>query len=174
MLVLHWKRFLMLMVYFTCSIVFEFCWLSTVWTRRQYDRTENKYAYTVFRYFNELAFVLMYPLSSWVIERHGYRMGVCVAMILASVGTWGMYLQHAETWGSIWVGLGQPFIVNGFTKLSSAWFGPKGRPVATMFLLISVFFPLIFSEYETTKLIDVLLPLSILSTALIPLSLILL
>lgn len=85
-----------------------------------------------------------------MIERMGIRVSVTFGMLLGTIGMWGMYIWNAESFGSIMVGSAQPFVINTFTKLSASWFGPKGRPIATMFLLISLFLPLAFSEYETT------------------------
>lgn len=42
---------------------------------------------------------------------------------------------------SVLVGTAMPFILNSLTKMSATWFGPKGRNVATMIILLCFYAP---------------------------------
>lgn len=55
-------------------------------------------------------------------------------------------------------------MINTFTKWSAAWFGPKGRSIATMFLLISIFMPLAFTDMGITNVEEIVRPLAIIAT----------
>lgn len=167
-LVLHWHRFKILAVVFMCSLVLEFCWVSTVWIRRLSNRNEGPFLYTFLRYYNEFAFLLFFPTSVWLIEAKGPKTSVILAMVLAASGMWLLTLSTNFTApGEILVGSAQPFIINTFTKWSASWFGPKGRSISTMFLLISVFLPLAYSDIDINSVQPLLKPLSIVTTLLI-------
>lgn len=149
---LHWHRFKILAVVGLCSVALEFSWLTTVWIRRMSNRKEGRFIYSFLMYFNELAFLLLFPLSVWLIEKKGPKASVVVGMILTAIGMWMMAVtNNSVAVGEILIGCAQPFVINTFTKWSAAWFGPKGRSIATMFLLVSIFLPLAFTDVGITS-----------------------
>ena len=84
--------------------------------------------------------------SVYAIELSGINKSVLIGMSLTCVGCWASMID-LYTAALTLCGLGQPFIQNATTKISAAWFGPKGRTVATTMTLMIVYLSSILNEF---------------------------
>jgi hypothetical protein len=85
-------------------------------------------------------------------------------MVLTSVGTWLITSESLSFFGCILVGSAFPFVQNTLTKWSGSWFGPKGRAIALMCMIISMLVRLVVRDYSYDWVSPYLNPLSIAST----------
>ena len=55
----------------------------------------------------------------------------------------GLWLAQigSPTIGCVFIGVGTPFVLNTTTKIAGLWFGPKGRNLATMMMLLGYAIP---------------------------------
>ena len=86
----------------------------------------------------------MYLPATWAIEVYGVNRAITIGMSLCSFGMW-VTVNDYYTFGSIFIALGQPFIINSVTKVSASWYGPKGRTFASMILILAMQLPRVAS-----------------------------
>jgi membrane-bound metal-dependent hydrolase YbcI (DUF457 family) len=85
----------------------------------------------------------MYFPSTYIIETYGIRPSICLGTALTTIGMWLSCIQN-DTWidiAAVFVGVAMPFILNTLTKMSATWFGPRGRNISTMLVLICFYAP---------------------------------
>ena len=63
-----------------------------------------------------------------------------LALTIAALGMWLTY-AGAYTAAMIFISSAHPFVANAITTVSSRWFGPKGRNLATGLMLASISLP---------------------------------
>jgi hypothetical protein len=100
-----------------------------------------------------LSFLLLFIPVAYALEKYGIRICITCAMISTTIGLWLCYAREyinkdnlagglvMEGAASILVGVAMPFILNSLTKMSATWFGPKGRNIATMVILLCFYAP---------------------------------
>ena len=136
------KRHLVLLVVFFATVISELAWLTNIWGKRVETDARDKGAffYNIFRYFNLLSWFIMYLPATWAIEVYGVNRAITIGMSLCSFGMW-VTVNDYYTFGSIFIALGHPFIINSVTKVSASWYGPKGRTFASMILILARLLP---------------------------------
>lgn len=86
-----------------------------------------------------LAFVAIFPLSIWIVNR-GFKLGFMCAALLLVVGNWIRYAGSTKSSGGIYacamvgeilIGFAQPFVLATPAKYSDLWFTDRGRVAAT-------------------------------------------
>ncbi|GAB7350386.1 hypothetical protein MBLNU459_g1008t1 [Dothideomycetes sp. NU459] len=86
------------------------------------------------------AFVVVSPLTLWVLNKGGPRMAIIIAAVLTLVGNWlryaGTRAAHGKhfglvMFGQIIIGFAQPFVLIAPTRYSNLWFSDRGRVSAT-------------------------------------------
>lgn len=166
MLILDARRHLVLMIVFLATVITELAWFANLWGRRYEEdaRDEGGFFYNLFRYYNRGAFVLMYIPCSYLVERFGIRASLTTGMVLTAFGLW-MTLAKTYTFGCFLIASGAPFIVNLSTLVSGSWYGPRGRTIGTMILLVGLQLPRVVSDFLGKDLRDFTLILAILSTS---------
>jgi hypothetical protein len=88
---------------------------------------------------------------------------------MTTAGLWLGYI-NVPTLGSVFVAIGTPFVLNTTTKISSLWYGPKGRNIATMIMLLGYYVSQSIEEFFTDDELDAgIFPLSCTCTAILPL-----
>jgi hypothetical protein len=60
---------------------------------------------------------------------------------------WICYGAGLPTLGAVLVSFGMPLVSNVGTKVACTWFGPRGRNIALMILLLSYFIPETIDEF---------------------------
>jgi hypothetical protein len=100
------------------------------------SRDDGPFFYVFFRHLNLLAFGILFLPSTFMIEIFGVNRAITLGMIIGSMGMWSTYGKQ-YTLGSILLSCSLPFVANSITTVSSRWFGPKGRNLATGIMLIS-------------------------------------
>lgn len=142
LLILDNRRHVVLLVVFLATVISEMAWLVNLWERRfEEDAREiGGFFYNFFRYFNRLAFVLLYLPATYVIENFGIKKSVTLGMILTSIGLW-VCVWELYTLATVFLACGMPFIMNVCTSVSSKWYGPRGRNAATLILLLDIVIP---------------------------------
>jgi hypothetical protein len=103
-------------------------------------REMGNFYWSFFYYFYRFSIAVLYIPSSYVIETYGLNPAISFSMLLTTAGLWLAYI-NVPTIGCIFVGIGTPFALNTVTKLSGSWYGPKGRNIATMVMLIGYYGP---------------------------------
>ena len=81
---------------------------------------------------------ILYLPTVYVIEVFGMHRALTLSSALTTVGLWLAYFEM-PTFGCIFINLGIPFVINCTTKVGGAWFGPRGRNIATMLIITSVY-----------------------------------
>ena len=112
----------------------------------KFVKESGAFYYSFFHYFYALCFFVMYIPVAFLIEFHGVKKSVTLGMILTAFGLW-LAVSSLLTLGSIFIGLGMPFIINTTTKVSASWFGPKGRNVSTALLILAFFLAQTIDEF---------------------------
>lgn len=96
--------------------------------------------YTFFDLFYRLTVFALYLPSAYVIECYGINKAICFGTLMTAIALWISYL-NAPSIGCIFVGIGMPFLLNTTTKISGKWFGPKGRNISTMVMILGYYIP---------------------------------
>ncbi len=94
--------------------------------------------YSFFYYFYRLTVVILYLPSAYAIETYGLNPAISFSMLMTVSGLWLAYI-NLPTLGSVFVAIGTPFVLNTTTKISGLWYGPKGRNIATMVMLLGYY-----------------------------------
>jgi MFS family permease len=90
-----------------------------------------------------IAYIPVSFLASWAIDRFGFKTAVGVGAVLMAV--FGLLraafpnVYFVALIGSIGIAIGQPFLMNAFTKFAALWFSLKQRATITGLLFLSVF-----------------------------------
>ncbi|KAL4460444.1 hypothetical protein ABPG74_000195 [Tetrahymena malaccensis] len=114
---------------------------------------------------NSLLFLLMHPLftfpANFIIDKYGVKISITLGCVLCMIGAWLRLLVNQNFYilivGSIFCGIGRPFILNCQGKIVANWFFPKDRSlitsllsfILTSFTVIGLLFPgFVFNSYE--------------------------
>jgi hypothetical protein len=90
--------------------------------------------------------VLLYLPSVFIIENYGLNRSLQVSISLTTLGLWLAY-TNSPTLGIVFISIGMPFVINCTTKVAGAWFGPKGRNIATTIMLLAVYSSMSIGEF---------------------------
>jgi len=132
-------------------------------------KSKGSFYWCFFYQFYRFSVAILYLPSAWVIEMYGINLSITFSMIFTTIGLWVAYLDK-PTIGCVFVGLATPFVLNTTTKVSGSWFGPKGRNIATMVMLIGFFGPQSIEEFfNKDELSKGLFPLACICSTLMPL-----
>ncbi|MHA1889188.1 MAG: MFS transporter [Promethearchaeota archaeon] len=105
--------------------------------------------------------------ACWLIDKLGLKWGVGIGVILNGVfALVRAFAGHSFGWAlfaQIMVAIGQPFIINSFTKMSVTWFPEEEKATASGIALISTFIgviiamvlPGMFTNFGETQLAQV-------------------
>lgn len=162
------KRLLVIYVYFIAMVLSAFAWESSVVLRKIEDRN-NAFWFNFFRYFDLLALVLLYVPSAYVIELLGMRLAALIASVLIAASYW-LVLAKQELFGSFLAPLAIPFLWNGITKISTQWYGPRGRMIVLMWLLLPAYVAATVAILIGPDLLLAAFPLGLFSTIFIPIA----
>jgi len=90
------------------------------------------------------AFVLISPLTVFVLHRGGPKLSIIIASALLLIGNW---IRYASTKagahyggvmaGQIFIGFAQPFVLAAPTRYSDLWFSNSGRVAATALMSLA-------------------------------------
>ena len=95
------------------------------------------------------------------LDRKGLRFGVCIGILMTTVGLWMKAMVNLSFWwvvaGQTIIAMGQPFLLNACAKLSANWFPKKERLRATAVganaflagISAGMFLPSLFVDEET-------------------------
>jgi len=91
-------------------------------------------------YFYRLTVVILYLPSAYAIEMFGINPAITFSIFMTVCGLWLAQIG-SPTIGCVFIGVGTPFVLNTTTKIAGLWFGPKGRNLATMMMLLGYAIP---------------------------------
>jgi FLVCR family MFS transporter 7 len=89
------------------------------------------------------AFVVVCPLTMYVLHRGGPRPAIIIAAVFILLGNWVRYGGTkannfaAVMFGQILTGVAQPFVLSAPTRYSDLWFSEKGRVTATAVMTLA-------------------------------------
>ncbi len=162
-------RWVVLVVFSIVSLIVQVLWITyapiTVATASIYNVSEN--AILMLSFVFMLVYVPMNFVASYSIDKLGLRWGTGIGVIL--VGIFGMlraFFLPSYVWAlicMIGIAIGQPFVLNSFTKLATNWFPEKEKALAsgisTMMMLLGAIVAFILTPliFEKTNLYVVLL-----------------
>lgn len=75
-----------------------------------------------------------------MIETHGIKKTIAGAMFMTAIGLWLCYFKITIP-AAIFLGTSMPICLISVTKMSATWFGPKGRNLATMCVVLCFYSP---------------------------------
>jgi MFS family permease len=129
-------RWVVLGVFMLVNLAVQMLWISyapiTDQAAAYYGVTSTQVGYLAISFM--AVYVLLSIPESWVIDRFGFRFAVSIGVIL--MGVFGLVRGFAGTnytWvvlGSIGVAIGQPFLMNSWTKVPANWFSINERATA--------------------------------------------
>ena len=127
----------------------EGTWRITLSVLEHFETDEGRFQYNFIRYTDYLALFLLYIPSSYVIDIYGVRTSTMISISMtgklklitfSAVSSWLCYIDFEST-AAFCAGVTSPLMLNAMTKVSTQWFGPKGRTIALMSLLIAFTVP---------------------------------
>ncbi|WP_442602213.1 MFS transporter [Paenibacillus sp. KN14-4R] len=130
------NRWIVLLCYTALAGMSQMLWLnfapiiSQLETRYQVSAADINWLLSVF----PLIYVLLSVHAGIVIDRRGYRFAVGVGGILMAVFACVRVMDFNFYWllvGQIGIAIGQPYVVNGITKLVTDWFPRNKQAMAT-------------------------------------------
>jgi predicted MFS family arabinose efflux permease len=105
-----------------------------------------------------LIYVLLSIHAGIVIDRKGYRFGIGIGGFLMAVFACVRIMDYSFMWllmGQIGIAIGQPYVINGISKLVVDWFGQKQQAMATGVGTVGMFAGMAFALAGTPMLVDV-------------------
>ncbi|MFX0080517.1 MAG: MFS transporter [Candidatus Hodarchaeota archaeon] len=152
-------RWTVLLLFMFVNITLQILWISfaavTLEAMAFYNVDE------IFILLLSMSFMIVYIpitfLASWLIDKYDFKIGAGIGATLA--GTFGLLRFFAFTDYSlvlifqIVIAIGQPFVLNSITKLSSNWFPESERTTATGLSLISQFIGIALGMIITPMLV---------------------
>ena len=88
-----------------------------------------------------IAFIPLSLPVAWVIDTYGFKVAVSIGCVL--MGVFGLLRGFAGTnyslvlWSTIGIAVGQPFLLNAWTKVPANWFGVGERATAVGLITLS-------------------------------------
>jgi hypothetical protein len=89
--------------------------------------------------------ILFIP-SVIIIEKYGLNKAVVLGMAFTSTGVWVAKAGY-YTLSIALISMGSPFIMNSATKVAAAWYGPKGRTIATTIIVMFMYLAPTLDEF---------------------------
>ncbi|MCR8642673.1 MFS transporter [Paenibacillus sp. N1-5-1-14] len=130
------NRWVVLLCYTALAGISQMLWLnfapiiSQLETRYQASAADINWLLSVF----PLIYVLLSVHAGMVIDRRGYRFAVGIGGIFMAVFACVRIMDFNFYWllvGQIGIAIGQPYVVNGITKLVTDWFPRSKQAMAT-------------------------------------------
>jgi len=108
-----------------------------------------------------LTFMVVYIpvtfISAWIIDKYGFRIGAGIGALLAGIfGFMRIFAFGDYTLAlifTIFIAIGQPFILNAVTKLSANWFPEDERTIATGLAMLAQFLGIAITMLLTPELV---------------------
>ncbi len=129
-------RWVVLAVFMLINLTIQMLWISYApiadQAAQHYGVTSTQIGYFAISFM--LVYVFLSFPASWVIDRYGFRIAVSIGAIL--MGVFGLLRGVAGTSyalvlvGSIGIAIGQPFLLNAWTKVPANWFSINERATA--------------------------------------------
>ncbi|MED5018490.1 MFS transporter [Paenibacillus chibensis] len=104
-----------------------------------------------------LIYVLLSIHAGIVIDRKGYRFGIGIGGLLMAIFACVRILDYSFMWlliGQIGIAIGQPYVINGISKLVVDWFGQKQQAMATGVGTVGMFAGMALALAGTPMLVD--------------------
>lgn len=105
-----------------------------------------------------LIYVLLSIHAGIVIDRKGYRFGIGIGGWIMAIFACVRIMDYSFMWlliGQIGIAIGQPYVINGISKLVVDWFGQKQQAMATGVGTVGMFAGMAFALAGTPMLVDV-------------------
>jgi MFS family permease len=129
-------RWVVLGVFMLINLAIQMLWISYApindQAARYYGVTTTQIGYFAISFM--IVYVFLSIPASWVIDRYGFRLAVSIGAVL--MGVFGLVRGLAgENYtlvllGSIGIAIGQPFMLNAWTKVPANWFAVNERATA--------------------------------------------
>ncbi len=129
-------RWVVLGVFMLINLAIQMLWITyapiTDQAARYYGVTTTQIGYFAISFM--IVYVFLSIPASWVIDRYGFRLAVSIGAVL--MGVFGLLRGLAgENYtlvllGSIGIAIGQPFMLNAWTKVPANWFAVNERATA--------------------------------------------
>ncbi len=129
-------RWVVLVVFMLINLTIQMLWISYApindQAARYYGVTTTQIGYFAISFM--IVYVFLSVPASWVIDRYGFRLAVSIGAVL--MGVFGLLRGLAGSnyalvlVGSIGIAIGQPFMLNAWTKVPANWFAVTERATA--------------------------------------------
>ncbi|HEY4391209.1 MAG TPA: MFS transporter [Paenibacillus sp.] len=104
-----------------------------------------------------LIYVLLSIHAGIVIDRKGYRFGIGIGGWIMAIFACVRIIDYSFMWlliGQIGIAIGQPYVINGISKLVVDWFGQKQQAMATGVGTVGMFAGMALALAGTPMLVD--------------------
>lgn len=104
-----------------------------------------------------LIYVLLSIHAGIVIDRKGYRFGIGIGGWIMAIFACVRIMDYSFMWlliGQIGIAIGQPYVINGISKLVVDWFGQKQQAIATGVGTVGMFAGMALALAGTPMLVD--------------------
>ncbi|WP_136605547.1 MFS transporter [Paenibacillus dokdonensis] len=104
-----------------------------------------------------LIYVLLSIHAGIVIDRKGYRFGIGIGGLIMAIFACVRIMDYSFMWlliGQIGIAIGQPYVINGISKLVVDWFGQKQQAMATGVGTVGMFAGMALALAGTPIIVD--------------------
>lgn len=138
-------RWVVLLLFMLVNIIVQMLWVSftTVTTTAQAYYAVGEEEILLLALTFMIAYIPITFVSAWIIDKYDFKMGASIGAVF--IGIFGLLRFFAfSNYGlvlifQIGIAIGQPFILNVYTKLSANWFPQNERQTATGLSMLSQF-----------------------------------
>ena len=130
------RRWIILLTYMFVAAMSQFLWINfaaiTSTIETEYHVSEMAVGWLAMIF--PLVYIPVSIPSGMVIDSKGYKNGVGIGAILIGVFSLVRLIDHSYTYlfiGQLGIAIGQPFILNGVSKMAANWFSSSEREIAT-------------------------------------------
>ncbi|MHA1194922.1 MAG: MFS transporter [Promethearchaeota archaeon] len=153
-------RWIVLLLFILASMMVQIYWITfgaiTIEAQAYFGGIDELYIFLL----SAIFMIIYIPdtfLASWLIDKYDFKIGCGTGVVLMAVFGFLRFIAGPNYTlmliFTVFIGIGQPFIMNSITKLSANWFPKSERTTATGLGTISMFIGILLGMLLTPFLI---------------------
>jgi MFS family permease len=146
-------RWVVLVVFMVNVAITQILWLTFAPISRDVAAVYTRGNVDYIDFLSVLFMVVMIPLtipSAWCIDKYGLKWGTGIGVIFLDLCGFLRIFSPNYTWLFVFTvgcSIGQPFVLNSFTKVASNWFPEKEEVLASGLLTMALFVGLVIAMF---------------------------
>jgi MFS family permease len=153
-------RWIVLVVFMFNVAITQILWLTFAPISRDVAAVYTRGNVDYIDFLSVLFMVVMIPLaipSAWLIDKYGLKWGSGIGVIFLDLCGFLRIFSPNYTWLFVFTvgcSIGQPFVLNSFTKVASNWFPEKEEVLASGLLTMALFVGLVIAMFAPDLIIS--------------------